>query len=108
MADLTEKKESEKHIMDKKTTKKEKHTEINTQKQKTQPKKQQQQQKQKNQQQNKKKAKKKAEVSLGETYSSPNWYGYRHVSALLCEVSASIVSSHAKSSRADTCMLCNS
>ena len=30
--------------MDKKTTKKEKHTEINTQKQKTQPKKQQQQQ----------------------------------------------------------------
>ena len=44
MADLTEKKESEKHIMDKKTTKKEKHTEINTQKQKTQPKKQQQQQ----------------------------------------------------------------
>ena len=74
MADLTEKKESEKHIMDKKTTKKEKHTEINTQKQKTQPKKQQQQQKkQKTQQQNKKKAKKKAEVSLGETYSSPNW-----------------------------------
>ena len=59
--------------MDKKTTKKEKHTEINTQKQKTQPKKQQQQQKKTKKPTTKqKKAKKKAEVSLGETYSSPN------------------------------------